>query len=287
MLTGLRVPGYRRGLTLTIAGAVLISVEGILIRLVQADMWTIVWWRGILLGLTIVAVLPIMFRTVRVRGLFGRAQGLAVVAFAGAVFCFVSAIQQTTVANTLVIASATPLVAAVLSWAFLGERVGRVTWFAVLGVFAGLAVIFGGSLQIGHAAGDLFALGYAVCAAGYYVALRPCREGHFLPLIALGGLLSAGLAWPQAAPLALSGEQVWLMVLLGVVVVPLATLLLSYGTRDLGAPEVTLLMMLETILGPSWAWLVLREAPSQATMVGGALVVTVILLHARRSVLAA
>ncbi len=287
MLTSPLLPGYRRGLVLTVAGAALISAEGILIRLVQADMWTIVWWRGVLLGLTIVALLPIMYRTIRLQGLFGRAQGLAVVAFAGAVFCFVNAIQQTTVANTLVIASATPLVAAVLSWLFLGERVSSVTWLAVFGVFAGLLVIFGGSLQAGHAAGDLFALGYAACAAGYYVALRPCREGHFLPLIALGGLLSAGLAWPHAVPLELSGGQIWLMVLLGVVVVPLATVLLSYGTRDLGAPEVTLLMMLETILGPTWAWLMLREVPSQTTLVGGALVVAFILAHARRSALTA
>jgi drug/metabolite transporter (DMT)-like permease len=171
----------------------------------------------------------------------------------------------------------------VLSWLLLGERPRPATWLAVTGVVTGLIVIFAGSLQSGHVRGDLFALGYALCAATYYVALRRCSEDVFLPLVLLGGVLSAAVAWPSAEPFAIARPHLLWLLLLGILVVPLGTLLLSYGTRDLSAPEVTLLMMLETVLGPLWAWLMLGEVPGIATLTGGTLVALVVVVHSART----
>jgi drug/metabolite transporter (DMT)-like permease len=283
VLASLMRPGPRRGLILTVAGAVLISLEGLLIRLVQTDLWTVVWWRGWLLCYALAIPATLMFRRAHLGMMASWGGLLAVAAFAAAVFCFVSAIQQTTVANTLVIASGTPLAAALLGWLLLGERPAPATWLAVIGVFVGLAVIFSTSLRSGNPAGDLFALGYAACAAGYYVSLRRCPEDGFLLLMLLGGALSGALAWPQAAPLAVTSADLGWLLLLGLVVVPAGTLLLSYGTRDLSAAEVTLLMMLETVLGPLWVWLAVGEIPALATLAGGALVMLVVVAHSRRT----
>lgn len=283
MLSSLLRPGPQRGLTLTIAGAVLISFEGLLIRLVQTDLWTVVWWRGFLLGCVLMIPVTLIFRQSQLRVIGSWWGALAVSAFAAAVFCFVSAIQQTTVANTLVIASGTPLAAGLLSWLLLRERMAAATWLAVIGVLAGLSIIFAGSLQSGHLWGDLFALGYAFCAAAYYVALRRCSEDVFMPLVLLGGVLSAALAWSSSEPFAVARADLLCLLLLGIVVVPVGTLFLSYGTRDLSAPDVTLLMMLETILGPLWAWLALGETPGAATLAGGTLVAVVIVYHSYRT----
>lgn len=269
-----------RGLALSIAGATLISFETLLIRLVQADLWTIVWWRGVLLGATIALYVILSQRSLRSFRLQGRAEAVAVMAFAAAVFCFVAALQATTVANTLVIGSAAPFIATIFSWIFLRERPPAATWAVVIGLVAGLFLIFFDSLSTGHAAGDVFALGYASCLGAYFVALRRCRGEAFFPIIGYGGLLSAALAWPLASPGAISASDLKFLVLLGVLVVPLATMLLSRGTQHLSAPDVTLILMLETILGPLWVWLVLDETPDNATLAGGALIVATIVGHA-------
>lgn len=269
-----------RGLALSIAGATLISFETLLIRLVQADLWTIVWWRGVLLGITIALYVILSQRSLRSFRLQGRAEAIAVMAFAAAVFCFVAALQATTVANTLVIGSAAPFIATIFSWLFLRERPPAATWAVVIGLVAGLFIIFFDSLSTGHWAGDVFALGYASCLGTYFVALRRCRGEAFFPVIGYGGLLSAALAWPLASPAAISASDLKFLVLLGVVVVPLATMLLSRGTQHLSAPDVTLILMLETILGPLWVWLALGETPDRATLAGGALIVATIVGHA-------
>lgn len=269
-----------RGLIVSISGAVLISFETLLLRLVTADIWTVIWWRGVLLGATVLLYTILSSRSARSLRLHHRAEGVAVLAFAAAVFCFVSALQQTTVANTLVIGSAAPFVATILSWVFLRERPPAATWVVVILLVAGLFIIFFDHLRTDHLIGDVSALGYALCLGAYFVALKRCRSEAFLPILGYGGLLSAGLAWPLASPAAISGSDLEFLVILGVLVVPLATMLLARGTQHLAAPDVTLILMLETILGPLWVWLALGEIPDDATFAGGALIVATVVGHA-------
>ena len=274
---------YRRGLVITAAGTVIVSFEALFVRLVAADAWTVIWWRGILLGLTMLAVLVLTGRRLELRNLKLPALA-AIVAFGATVFFFVTAINATTVANTLVIASSAPLFAALQSWLFLRERQTRSTWGAVLIVFAGIALIFSGSVSTSLIFGDMLALGYAVSLAAYYVALRRCPDGQLLTIIALGGLLSALLAWPLASPTAVSSNDVWVLITLGVAIVPASTLLLSLGTQFLQASHVTLIMMLEMLLGPLWVWLAMNEVPAATTVYGGILVLATVVAHSCLSV---
>ena len=280
MSAGRRTSGdYRRGIGLALAGTVLVSFETLLLRLLHLDIWTVIWWRGALLGATCVAAALVMGTSLRQLRQLGIAGLIAIAAFAASVFSFISAINGTTVANTLVIGSAAPLFAALLSWAFLRERVLPATWVAVTLLFLGIALIFSGSVRTAFIAGDLFALLYAGCLAAYYVALRHCSPGHLLLVVAGGGLLSGLLAWPLAAPAAVSPEDIGLLLGLGVVVVPASTMLLSLGTKHLPAPDVTLIMMLEMLLGPLWVWLALGEIPAEATVAGGVLILLTVVGH--------
>ncbi len=275
-------PEYSRGLLLTVSGTVLVSFEALFLRLVDVDIWTVIWWRGLLLGVTTLAVLAMSGRSLHVRSL--GATGLAaIIAFAACVFSFVSAVNATTVANTLVIASAAPLFAALQSWLFLRERTTRATWGAVIIVFVGIAIIFSGSLRTSFIFGDLFALAYAGCLAAYYVALRRCPGDHLLSIVACGGLLSGLLAWPLAMPAAVVPGDLLPLLVLGVVIVPASTMLLSLGTRYIPAPHVTLIMMLEMVLGPFWVWFILGEIPPYITVLGGVLILMTVVGHSYAS----
>ena len=270
--------GYRKGLALTLAGTLCASFEGLLVRLVSAESWTIIFWRGILLGLAMMVYIvwsgrPFVFRNLT------RAGRIAVLAYACNVSFFISAINTTTVANTLVIASAAPLFAAAIGWIALRERPDKATWIAVVAVFLGLAVIFSGSLSTERMTGDALALGYAVSLAAYFVALQRCSETHVFSIVAIGGFLSGLIAWPLAHGIVVATGDLWPLLVLGLVVVPAATLMLSLGPQFMPGSHVTLIMLLEILLGPLWVWMMFRETPSLTTAIGGALVLATVITH--------
>jgi drug/metabolite transporter (DMT)-like permease len=187
---------------------------------------------------------------------------------------FVYSIHNTAVANTLVIIAAAPLFAAILSRVFLGEGVRPETWAATLIVLGGIAVVFWDGLAQGTWDGDLAALMTALCLAGNFTILRHRKHIDMVPATALGGFIAAAvlLAIGAAAPLAPDGRDWLVLAVLGVFVVPVAFGLITIGPRYITAPEVGLLMLVETVLGPLWVWLALGERASALSLTGGAVV---------------
>jgi drug/metabolite transporter (DMT)-like permease len=106
----------------------------------------------------------------------------------------------------------------------------------------------------------------------FFTLLRRARSSNTGPiLIAAAGIVAGVMlpfAWAPVIPMA----SLPYMVLLGLVVIPVAFTLISQGPRYLPAAEASLLMLLETVFGPVWAWLLLSELPTAAAFAGGALV---------------
>ncbi len=272
-----------RGLTLAVTGVLVLSPDTLLIRLINADSWTILFWRGSLMALTLGAYYALRYRhraLERFRAI-GRAGLLAAALFAANSILFVTSVTLTKVANTLVIISAAPLFAAVLSFVFLGERPPFRTWVAVLAGLAGIAVIFSGSVGGGALLGDLCALGTAWFFAAHVTVVRRVRHTNMVPTLVVNGLIVALVATvaAPAGPLAVRADDVVWLLLLGVIVLPLSFNLIVRAPRYLPAPEVSLIMLLEAVLGPLWVWLALGEEPPTATFVGGALVLGTLVAH--------
>ncbi len=277
-----RLPDHAKGLAITVVGTLVLSPDGLLIRLVAVDTWTILFWRGLLIAVALTIGLAVVHR----RDTFARLRavgwaGLAVaVVFSFGSVCFIVAINITSVANTLLIASSAPLFAALSAWIFIGEGVARRTWIAILLASAGIAVILSGSLGGGTLPGDLAALGTAISIAGGFTIIRRYRHVNMIPAMAASGLIVAAVSWFRAAPLSIGGEDVLWLGLMGLVVMPAATALTTLGPRYLPAPEVSLILLLEAVLGPFWVWLVLAEQPSPHAFIGGAVVVAALAGHA-------
>jgi drug/metabolite transporter (DMT)-like permease len=172
-----------------------------------------------------------------------------------------------------------PLIAALMSWFFLGERVLPVTCAAILVSLVGLVIVASGSIGSGHLFGDFLALLDATLLATFYVVVRRHRTINMIPAMGLGLLAAAVLASPLAAFPAIAPMQ-WLWIGLGgLVVVPFGLMLLTLGPRYLAASEVAVLMLLETVIGPFWVWLVLAEEPGIRSLIGGAIIITALFLH--------
>jgi drug/metabolite transporter (DMT)-like permease len=69
------------------------------------------------------------------------------------------------------------------------------------------------------------------------------------------------------------------MALLGVFQLGLPCMLLIRAAKFLSPAEISLLSLLEVLLGPLWVWWGVGEMPSQATIVGGSIVLLGLVLH--------
>jgi len=269
---------YIKGILLTSAGVLILSIDSLLIRLIAADSFDLLFWRGLLMSIAISFVLKIQRSTsswlpmdaVSLRSSFLMA--IHIVAF-------VMAINLSNVANVLVILSAAPLFAAVLGWIFLREMPQPITWAAILLAMIGIGWVLAGSWSEPNFKGDLLALICCIGLAARFVNDRSVSHRDMTPSLIVAGLMLALVSFFAGNPMGFSGNSWWYMVALCLFVSPLALTLITIGPMRLPAAEVGMLMLLETAVGPLWVWLFLSEEPSSAALQGGSLVIGTLLLH--------
>ncbi|UQI41091.1 DMT family transporter [Vreelandella venusta] len=270
---------YQRGLVMVILGVVFLSFDGLLIRLANTDGWTIVFWRGLLMFCVLGVLCCAGNRLAELRS--HPFSSLASALLLGLMSSlFVLAVMNANVANVVVILSTAPLFAALFSRVFLHERVPLRTLVAIAVCMLGMGLVFLGEGAMGMLVGNLYALTAAAAIGGNLTLLRRYPAIDPMTVIAGGGLLSAAIALPMASPLALDVERYSVLALMGLVQMPLATVLINSATRYLPSTEVALFYLVETALGTLWVWWLLGETPTASTLLGGAIVITVLVLHA-------
>ena len=278
---------YRRGVALVLLAGSLWSLMGLGLRQIEAaSVWQILFWRSVGMVPVLLAVIwwtssgkPLAaIRSVGVAGTLG---GLSLVlAFAGAIY----AIQTTTIANAVFLFSASPFVAAVLGWILLGERVRPWTWAAIALAVFGMYLMVREGLETGALAGNIAALLSAVGFGAFSVALRWGKVGDTLPVALLGGvfsILAAGLVLAlRGEPVAASGWDIGVSALIGAVILALGMVVYTAASKAVPAAELTLLSLIEVLLGPLWVWLLMGETASAATFVGGGVLLAAVALNA-------
>ncbi len=273
---------HLKGLSLTFLAVLILSPDALLVRLIHCDVWTLLFWRCLLTSIMQSLFLALFYRRQFLQSFrnIGRTGLLsaAVVAIGG--LFFVNSLKQTAAANTLIILAAAPLFSSLLSWFFLREKIARHTWVAIFICFGGILLIFSGSLSSGLLLGDLLALGATFMWASNIVILRSGKSINMVPANLLGNLLVVPAALLAGAqPMAFSGSDMFYLVLLGGVVLPVSFTMITVSPRYLPAPEVSLILLTETIVGPIWVWLALNEVPLTTTLLAGLLIVGTLALH--------
>jgi len=277
---------HRRAVVLMIVAPLLWSIAGVVTRqLDSAGRWEVTFWRSLFAAAFVLGALLLT----RGRGAFAalRASGgyalLSGAMWAVMFSAFMLALMTTTTANTLIVNSIGPLLTALLARAVLREPIAPRTWMAIALAIAGMLWMFGSGFagnEPRHLAGMLIALAVPVAAAVNFVTLKHAgRSVDFIPAVLLGAIISAALTLPYALPLRANAHDLVLLAGLGCLQLGLPCMLMVRASRHLAAPEIALLALLEVVLGPLWAWLGAGEAPGLATLAGGALVITALLLN--------
>jgi drug/metabolite transporter (DMT)-like permease len=155
------------------------------------------------------------------------------------------------------------------------------TWVTIFLALAGILVVFWGRLGAGDIVGDAAALMSAIFMASTLVLINYNPTINSLASIGLGSFFAAIIAFVMGAhPLDVSTGDLVYLVINGGIIIPISLGLITYGPKLISAPEVSLIMLLETVLGPIWVWFVLHEQPPQEALIGGCLIITAVLVNA-------
>ena len=267
---------HRRAIGFMIVAALCWSSGGILVRQLSiTNAWEIVYWRSLFMALFVAGVLLVMHgrnmpRAVAAIGVPGLLAGTFL---AGTFFFFIASLTRTTVANTFVIMSASPFLAAIAGRLVLKETVPARTWTAMAVASAGIVVMFSDSLDAGRLAGNLLALGVSVCFAAQVTVLRKFHATvDMLPQVMIAGIVSMVVALAISPPFAAGGRDLAILALMGCVQLGTGCLLATAASKHLTATELGLLALLEPITGPVWVWVLMGERPSSLALLGGAIV---------------
>ena len=275
-----------RGLIL--ASAVLFSTGGAAIK---TGAFSAAQVSAVRSGLAAV-VLALYLVSVRGGGLkFGAASLPAGFLYAASLTLFVAANKLTMAASAIFLQAVAPLYILVLGPRILGERWSGHDLRHVAALAVGLALCFLGQQAPSESAPDP-AIGNALATlggvfwAGTLVSLRQlgksaADEHAGLSAVVLGNALAALAAGAFAFPFPDASRAAWATVVyLGVFQIGFAYLLFTRAIRHVSALEASLLLLLEPVLNPIWAWLVHGEAPGAFTLAGGAVILSATTLRA-------
>lgn len=272
---------HKAGISVALIGVIALSFDAVLIRLADASAQNAAFWRGCFITVALAAYLLFSRNLHQFSKLIGyRWPALficCIYGFNSALFVF--AVSYTTVANTVIILCCTPFFAAFFSWLLLSEKVDKMTWLTIGVAVLGVIFVFLGASTFASLLGSSFALLLAMATGFLFTFLRRYPHLPRMPAVALGALLSALLILPWAAPLSVTAASLGWLAITGCLLKPVASVCMLVATRFIPSPEVSIFLLLETLMAPIWAWLLLDESVSTVTLIGGVVVLLMVSLH--------
>ena len=271
----------QKGSLLAFIAVFFITPDSLFIRLSAIETWGMLFYRGAIPFIVVLTGLLIFykknfFKVLLSMGMHGVFYALI---FAITNITFIVSIQNTNVANTLVMIAMAPMLSAILGGIFLKELPDKKTWTAILITFVAAVYIFYDSIQLGNFIGDLFGLITALGLAIGAVIVRSAKNKDLVPAAVIGKLLVAIFAVSFVKSFALVEMDLIIVPLMCVMCVALPFVLVTIAPRFISAAEVNLFFLLETIIGPIWVWLFINEQPTLETIQGGSIIILTIAIH--------
>lgn len=264
---------HHRAVLLLLVCVLLWSTSGVLIKQSSLSALAIVGGRSAIAAL----VLWTFIR--RPRWTWSVPQVGGAVAYLVMVVLFVQATQLTSAANAILLQYTAPIWVALFSFWFLGERLRRSDYIAIVAIFVGMALFFGDALTPAGMLGNGLAVLAGVALAWMTLFMRKQKDGSSLETVLLGNLLAAGVGLPFLITAQVQPMDWAIIGFLGVFQLGLPFLLYAVAIRSLSAIETILISCLEPILNPILVFVVIGETPGQMAMVGGAIVLAAVLMR--------
>ena len=271
----------KKGSLLAFIAVMLITPDSIFIRLSNIETWGMLFYRGAIPFVVVLIGLIFFYKNNLFKALVGIGYPgiFYVISFSICNITFIISIQNTNVANTLVMIAMAPMLSAILGSIFLKEIPDRKTWVAIIITLIAVSYIFHDSIEMGNFYGDLFGIITAFGLACNAVIARFAKNRDLVPSAVIGKLCVAIFAFFFVDSFSLVGSDLIYVPLMCVMCVAIPFVLVTIAPRFIPAEEVNLFFLLETIIGPIWVWLIINEQPSIETILGGSIILLTIAIH--------
>ncbi len=277
----MKLTNQQKGSLLAFTAVMFITPDSLFVRLSHIDTWGLLFYRGAIPFVAVFFGLLMVYRMNFFKLFFamGYPGVFYTITFAITNVSFIISIQNTNVANTLIMIAMAPMLSAVLGALFLKENPDKKTWTTIFITFMAAIYIFYDSIQLGNFFGDIFGFITAIGLAIGAVIIRSAKDKNLVPSAAVGKLLVAIFALFFIENFELVETDIIIVPLMCLMCVALPFVLVTIAPRYIPAAEVNLFFLLETIIGPVWVWLVIKEQPSLETIQGGVIIIATIAIH--------
>tara|TARA_B100000287_G_scaffold86323_1_gene78934 strand:- start:678 stop:1544 length:867 start_codon:yes stop_codon:yes gene_type:complete len=271
----------QKGSLLAFVAVMLLTPDSLLIRLSNIETWGMLFYRGAIPFAVVLIGLLFFYKSNFLKALIaiGIPGIFYFISFSACNITFLISIQNTNVANTLVMIALAPMLSALLGAIFLKETPDKKTWIAILVTFTACLYIFHDSLKLGNIYGDIFGFVTAFGLACNATLARYAKDRDLVPSAVIGKLCVAIFAFFFVENFELLGKDMLYVPLMCVMCVAIPFVLVTIAPRFITGAEVNLFFLLETVLGPIWVWLVIKEQPSLETILGGSVIILTIAIH--------
>ena len=271
----------QKGSLLAFIAVMFITPDSLFIRLASIDTWSLVFYRGMIPFVTVFIGMLLIYKLNFFSILLNSGYHgiIYILTFSVTNITFVVSIQNTNVANTLVMIAIAPMLSAILGAIFLKEPPDKKTWVAIGITFIAAVYIFYDSLQLGNIFGDILGLITALGLAVGAVTIRSAKNKNLVPAAVVGKMFVAIFAIFFVESYILVEKDLIIVPLMCLMCVAIPFVLVTIAPRFIPAEEVNLFFLLETIIGPLWVWLIIKEQPSIETIQGGLVIIITIGIH--------
>ena len=286
-LSGNGLSNHAKGFLITFIGVIALTPDTLLLRLAHMGGLEMTFWRGLLMAIVLFAILAVIykgdfFKNIIAIGKTGIVISLMLVLSS---ISFVFGLEYASVAKVLIIIAITPMLTAIFSIFYLKEHIKFGTWVAIIISFIGILIVISDDFLQANIGGNkilgsIFPFGAAIGMSVAFTLTRSKPHINMVPATALNGLIIAICLLPFIWPLQITASQIAPVFTIGLIILPLSFGLLALGPRYIPAPEVGLLLLLETCIGPIWVWFILDETPTTMVFIGGMIVVITLAIHA-------
>ena len=270
-----------KGLALTSSGIFIMSLESLFIKYATVSPMVLSFYLGIFIFISMITTL-LFKKKEYIKTAFKSSIGILVLC-AFIMGCsnifFISAIKMITVANVVIIFSTSALFSSLIAYLFFRERITKNILYASFFMFVGLFVIFSDKLEFGSIKGNIFALLCTISLSLSFVIMSRYKEINRLLLIAFAGLALSLIAFFLSDDLKIDTNNLLIIMFMGLVVSSFSRVLLGTGAKYISAAEMSLLMLIETIMAPIWVWIFLNEIPTIYTFIGGSIIILTLIIN--------
>ena len=273
-----KVPGpflvFLGACTLSFGGLIVKSFEG-------ANLWQILFWRSVFFSIVVLFFLFLnykknFFHSIYKIGLPGFLGGIVLsCGYAGYVF----AMYNTTVANANFIIQTQTIFLAIFGYIFLKEKISILTIISIILAFSGIFLMLGGSLTSGQMVGNIAAFIMPISFAVLILTVRKYPNVDMIPLQLIAGIGAIILGYLFSSQIMISSYDIFLGFIAGFFQVGLGFIFITIGAKTTPSALVGIIMLIEAILGPLWAWLFINETPPLVVLVGGSIVLSAVVLQ--------